>query len=302
MRTLRLLCHTAAFAVIFFLSSSLVQAQATRTWVSGVGDDANPCSRTAPCRTFAGAHAKTAAGGEIDCLDAGSFNTVTITNSLTIDCGGGDAGQVGAITAAGANGIVVAASAGDVVTLRNLTINGIGSGINGIRLLSGTLLHIQSVGISNFTMNGIDVNMTTGAQMTLRNVSIGDVGASGVNLTDTVAFSAALDNVQISNAVTGVHASANSKAALIRCSIIGTLTGLNADAANAEINADTTLLAYGGTGVTASGGGLARISNSNLNNNGTGVSGNVGSFTPGTNRFASNSSDGSFGLAALSLK
>src|SRR5438477_3797204 len=46
-------------------------AQATRTWVSGVGDDVNPCSRTAPCKTFAGAISKTAGGGEIDVLDPG---------------------------------------------------------------------------------------------------------------------------------------------------------------------------------------------------------------------------------------
>jgi len=302
MRMMRLLCHTAVFAVILFLSTSLAHAQASRTWVSGLGDDANPCSRTAPCKTFPGAITKTAAGGEIDCIDPGGFGVVTITKAITIDCGGGEVGQVGSILAANTNGVVISAGANDVVTLRNLTINGIGTGINGIRFLSGKLLHVQSVGIFGFTTHGVDVNMMTGAQMSLRNVGISDVGGSGVNMTDTVAFSASLDNVQISNAVTGVHASSNSKAALIRCSILGTLTGLNADAANAEINADTTLLAYGGTGVAASGGGLARISNSNVNNNGTGVSGNVGSFTPGTNRFSSNSSDGVFALTAVPLK
>ena len=39
--------------------ATMAQAQATRTWVSGVGDDVNPCSRTAPCKTFAGAISKT---------------------------------------------------------------------------------------------------------------------------------------------------------------------------------------------------------------------------------------------------
>src|ERR1700749_4686318 len=80
-----------------------VQAQATRTWVSGVGDDANPCSRIAPCKTFAGAISKTLAGGEIDCLDPGGFGAVTITKSITIDCGGG--GIVGSILASGVAGI-----------------------------------------------------------------------------------------------------------------------------------------------------------------------------------------------------
>jgi hypothetical protein len=63
----------------------MAQAQATRTWVSGVGDDANPCSRTAPCKTFAGAISKTAPCGEISVLDPGGFGAVTITKSITIN-------------------------------------------------------------------------------------------------------------------------------------------------------------------------------------------------------------------------
>src|SRR6059058_5256047 len=76
-----------AFAVLVFSLAfvMIAQAQATRTWVSGVGDDLNPCSRTAPCKTFAGAISKTAAGGEINVLDAGGFGTVTITKSIRID-------------------------------------------------------------------------------------------------------------------------------------------------------------------------------------------------------------------------
>src|SRR5438270_9847662 len=97
--------------------TSVIHAQATRTWVSGVGDDVNPCSRTAPCKTFAGAISKTAAGGEIDALDPAGFGTLTITKSITID---GGAGQVGSVLASGTNGFVVAAGPNDVVTLRNL--------------------------------------------------------------------------------------------------------------------------------------------------------------------------------------
>src|ERR1700685_738577 len=77
------------------------QAQATRTWISGVGDDANPCSRTAPCKTFAGAISKTAAGGEIDCLDPGGFGAVTITKSITLDCGSGPGGDPGSSPVSG---------------------------------------------------------------------------------------------------------------------------------------------------------------------------------------------------------
>src|SRR6202034_2595787 len=91
-------------------------AQATRTWVSGVGDDANPCSRTAPCMTFAGAISKTAAGGEIDALDPGGFGSVTITKSITID-GGGGGGVASVMASAGTTGITVSAGATDIVTI-----------------------------------------------------------------------------------------------------------------------------------------------------------------------------------------
>src|SRR5438105_182520 len=106
-----------AVLIGFCLGSGAAQAQASRTWVSGLGNDANPCSRTAPCKTFAGAISKTAAGGEIDALDPGGFGAVTITKSITIDGGGG---QVASVLVAGTNAIVVAAGATDKVILRNL--------------------------------------------------------------------------------------------------------------------------------------------------------------------------------------
>src|SRR5277367_509634 len=103
------------------LGTSLAHAQATRTWVSGVGDDANPCSRTAPCKTWAGAISKTATGGEIDALDPGGFGALTIGKSITLDGGGG---QVASVLVSGTNGIVINAPTGSVVTIRNLRING----------------------------------------------------------------------------------------------------------------------------------------------------------------------------------
>src|ERR1700694_5598303 len=92
-----------AVALLALLFASLASAQATRTWVSGVGDDVNPCSRTAPCKTFAGAISKTAPAGEIDCLDPGGFGDVTITKSLTLDC----SGTFGSILVSGTNGVIV---------------------------------------------------------------------------------------------------------------------------------------------------------------------------------------------------
>jgi len=138
----------------FGLSVLPANAQATRTWVSGVGSDANPCSRTAPCQTFAGAISKTTAGGEIDCLDPGGFGAVTITKSMTIDCGGVTGGILSSIT----NGVIVNAGVNDRIVLRNLNINGVGNGLTGVRFLAGLHLTLDNVRIQGTTGLGVDVN------------------------------------------------------------------------------------------------------------------------------------------------
>jgi hypothetical protein len=161
------------------LAALPANAQATRTWVSGVGDDVNPCSRTAPCKTFAGAISKTAVGGEINALDPGGFGAVTITKSITIDGGGGHSASV---LAAGTNGIVIN-SAGAVVTLRNLQINGVRQsptpGLNGVQFLAGAALHIENCAIFGFSQNAININLSAAT-------------ASHVFVTDTVARNSAV--------------------------------------------------------------------------------------------------------------
>src|SRR6202048_2763514 len=136
--------------------TSQAQAQATRTWVSGLGDDANPCSRTAPCKTFPGAYSKTAVGGEIDALDPGGFGTISIGHAITIDGGGG---QVASILAAGTSGVNVNAGANDNIILRNLRINGVNQyispGTTGIIFNSGHELTVENCYIFNFASYGI---------------------------------------------------------------------------------------------------------------------------------------------------
>jgi hypothetical protein len=136
-----------------FIGPSLAFAQATRTWVSGVGDDVNPCSRTAPCKTFAGAISKTAAGGEISVLDPGGFGAVTITKPITINGVGEHASILGALT----NGVVINAGPNDVVVLRHLQINGAGTGLIGIRFLKGAALVVEDVMVHGFA-TGIETN------------------------------------------------------------------------------------------------------------------------------------------------
>ena len=128
-RTLRFIF--AAVLAIGFSTGAF--AQATRTWVSGVGDDANPCSRTAPCKTFAGAISKTAVCGEISVLDPGGFGAVTITKSITIN----GTGTLAGILAANVTGVIVNAPTGDTVILRDISINGACNGLNGIRYIQG---------------------------------------------------------------------------------------------------------------------------------------------------------------------
>src|SRR5215218_9918411 len=135
MKMTRFTLKAFAFLALTFAFATAAQAQATRTWVSGVGDDVNPCSRTAPCKTFAGAISKTADGGEIDCLDPGGFGTVTITKSLVID--GTHGSGFGSILASGTTGVNVndsltAAPMSKIVRLRNLSINGATTGLNGV--------------------------------------------------------------------------------------------------------------------------------------------------------------------------
>src|SRR6059036_2457568 len=148
------LLSISATLLLVCLWSGGAQAQATRTWVSGVGNDANPCSRTAPCKTFAGAISKTAAGGEIDALDPGGFGAVTITKGMTID-GGPNAGG---ILSSGVQGVIINAGSNDVVTLRNLSVTGAGTtlGTNGVRIIGGRSVLIENCRIYDYSNNGID--------------------------------------------------------------------------------------------------------------------------------------------------
>src|SRR5258708_6829298 len=162
--------------VFVFVVSAVCSAQ-SRTWVSGVGDDLNPCTRTAPCLTFAGALVKTAAGGEIDALDPGDFGAVTITKSISIVANGVNAG----IVASGVNAIIVSAGFNDVVTLKGLTLEGTGLGLSGIKFNTGAVLQVENCTINNFTVNGIDFNPSgASAVLTVKNSSIRNNAGTGV--------------------------------------------------------------------------------------------------------------------------
>lgn len=232
MRRIALLAF-AALAVAFFLPGS-AQAQATRTWVSGVGDDANPCSRTAPCKTWAGAISKTSAGGEMDALDPGGFGGVTITKAITIDGGGG---QVASVLVSGTNGITVAAGASDVVILRNISINGLiaggSAGINGVSFTSGGALVIENADIFGFGTWGISFAPTAASELYVTNTILSNNGSGGNGGGLFVAASsggtakASIDHVTAVNGNGGIRVDGGSTTNPTTVSIVNSVTAGN---------------------------------------------------------------------------
>ena len=262
----RALALAVCFGILFVATTSAAYAQATRTWVSGIGDDANPCSYTAPCKTFAGAISKTAANGIINCLDPGGFGGVTITKSITIDC----TGTLGSILfTGGASGVVVNGT-NIVVTLRSLDINGSGTGQVAVRFINGKQLNLENVTISQSSQTGVLVPAMAGAGgVVIKNSTISN-GADGIR--------AAWGNVTVSNSIL----SGNSGFALI------------AETAGV-INADSNLLTNDGVAVQAGNGGAGQASATvRISNND--VYGNLNGFvcaggiiaSDGTNRKGSN--------------
>ena len=262
------------------LCSTAAHAQATRTWVSGVGDDANPCSRTAPCKTFAGAISKTAAGGEISALDPGGFGAVTITKSITIN---GD-GTLAGILAAGTNGVIVNAGANDDVVLRNLSIQGAGSGINGVRYLAGRSVRVENCTIQGFTNRGIDVVFTpaTAGQLTVVNTSVTDIGVVGIRVDSgpgALPPGVLLENVRISKSLIGFDVLRSSVATISNSSVFDVTNQAVVAEQNSVINATDCVLTRNGTGIQAlNAGSTIRISGCSIFNNGVGVSVAGGAF------------------------
>ena len=263
-------------------------AQATRTWVSGVGDDANPCSRTAPCKTFAGAISKTAVCGEIDALDPAGYGTVTITKGITIDGGG----VLASILSSGTNAIVIsistnAASCQQTVILRNLSINGAGTGTNGIRLIGGiqTFLHVEHVSIQRVTLRGIDIAPTVANDAVFtRDVDIRNTGGDAIGVSPSAAATVKVslhDTRLRQSAAAGFHCVNDAVGTIDNSQFQGNNVGAQFDAASCHFNlADTVLSENATNGLQVSGGVTVNIDHLSAFRNGTGVLnfGTVNSF------------------------
>jgi hypothetical protein len=299
-----------ALAVMAFvlIVSTGAQAQATRTWVSGVGDDANPCSRTAPCKTFAGAISKTADQGEIDCIDPGGFGAVTITKSITIDGGG----TFASILAAGTNGIIIndsgsAAPQTHIVRLRNLSINGAGTGFDGIRFLSGRALYIENCVVFGFRGNGtnsdgLEIGLTLGSgtfTVSVKDSIFENNTGDAIRQSTTVGtLNCQYDNVVLAGSANGLEATGGT--GNVSRSVITHNTGNGLTASGgAVINASSNQVTSNGNGFNCVAPSTMRLSDNDIYKNTTGIAGGGTYNTFGNNRLLGNNSDGTLPAPTL---
>lgn len=293
------------------MSGPSAYAQATRTWVSGVGDDANPCSRTAPCKTFAGAISKTAAKGEINCLDPGGYGGVTITKSIAISCSAGTAG----VLVSGTNGITVNAATTDVVHLSGLDIEGIGTGLSGVNIIQAAQVRIEDSTIRGFTVAGVNVAPTAasgGVKVDVVNSVIADNAGTGIlnkptsgssvrtmvdrttisqNIGDGIMVNGTVTTGSLKVLVTNSASSHNNGAGYVSFSN-GSTAQLMIDSSSAIDNAN---------GIAGNGSGaVVRFTRSSVTSNGTGVIQLGGSsvLSYSTNSVDGNGTDGTFGTVA----
>jgi hypothetical protein len=300
MRKTSLTLVTTSLALL--LQAGPVHAQASRTWVSGVGDDANPCSRTAPCKTFAGAISKTALNGEINCLDPGGFGAVTITKSITIDCHE----VFASILNSGTNGINIPfdsfnpqLDARRTVRLRNININGINTGLIGIRITGGAVVTGGAVFIEdclidgNFSgsARGISEERSGGGELFISNTTVRNMGQTAIQInpigpTGAAAagqiINAVLDNVRVENANFGIAIGNNGRAMINRSVFAGnTQAGIEAEGplAAVQVHVSNSVSSNNGTGVQNGGGTTTiRLSHNEIVFNGTAFAGATQSF------------------------
>jgi hypothetical protein len=240
--------------------TSVASAQATRTWVSGVGDDVNPCSRTAPCKTFGGAISKTADGGEIDCLDPGGFGAVTITKSLVIDC---DSGAGGILSSAVQGVIINANPASSFVILRNLTISGAGVtlGTNGINVIAAHLVGLEDVVINQYSTNCVTATSS---------------GTLNLYADDSKFINCG------SGTAAGIAAGANAKVVVTRSLIATPGIGISNTAGASQVFITGSSVGGTGTAFQSTAAAFIGVSGCTLANNGTVFNQNGGSIFTGS--------------------
>ena len=243
MNSLRRSIGGLAICCFILALAGVAQAQATRTWVSGVGDDANPCSRFAPCKTFAGTISKTAINGEINCLDPGSFGAVTITKSITIDCHE----IFASVSHSSVNGIVIPfdnfTSPGEVrktVRLRNLNLTGFDSGLVGINISGGIATTGTEVFVEDCLIDGdfggnargIQDFRAGGGVLVVDNTTVRNMGVTGISVVPATGTNGSLVSVtksRVANCAFGLALANGAKGTTIDSVFVGNGTAVRAD-------------------------------------------------------------------------
>jgi hypothetical protein len=288
-----------AFALALAAVGTAAHAQATRTFVSGTGNDAFPCSRTAPCKTFAGALLRTARGGEISVMDPGGFGAVTITKSVTISGDGTLASAIfPSITAITIN-ITDPADTAKRVILRNLSLQGGGNnvvngqptGLNAIRFLAGNEVQIDKVDVVGCTQVGLDVSLGNGAAGTVyvHDSTIANC-PTGIRVAAVSGFAAViLDNVRVEGATDGADVGANGRLIARGSTFAG--NGLNQNGvllstATSQASLERCTFTFNNaSGVSAAvAGAVARVASSAFLGNSNGVTNVAGAQTLSDNR------------------
>jgi hypothetical protein len=302
------------FAVVVFTLTfvCIAQAQATRTWVSGVGDDVNPCSRTAPCKTFAGAISKTAKDGEISVLDPGGYGAVTITKSIYIN--GTHGAGYGSIINSLVNGIVInitdAADVRKAVRLRSLDINGVSNGINGVSILAANNVWIEDSVIDgntgDGTSSGIGIRMATAGSC---NLFVSDTNihknVTGIRINTTTGFAVAnIRNSNIEGNTTGVNAASNSFVTVANSRISNNSSlGVSTSVSGANLTVSGNVISNNGTGISAAAGSSIKALSNNVLYNSTGFGGTTAVIqTDGQNRNAGNTTPGAPGGGLVTIQ
>jgi hypothetical protein len=293
MNKIRVAIQTSIFLILILGTSALVNAQATRTWVSGVGADDNPCSRTAPCKTFSGAQSKTATNGEINCLDPAGYGAITITKSITIDC----EDTQGSILASLVNGVIInitsATDTRKAVMLRGISINGANNGINGVRIVRANDVKLDQVAIFGFAQHGISIETTTGAlklvvdHCIIRRNLLHGINGFPIGSTADISINESTLSTMGGN---GLNFADNVTAAISDSVITANATGILAS--NAQVFASRCTIYKNTTGVQAQSGGTVRLFGNTITGNGTGLAGSTITAITGTNALLGNTSEG----------
>jgi hypothetical protein len=294
MNRISIALKSLALSAFMLCLASAANAQATRTWVSGVGDDVNPCSRTAPCKTFAGAISKTAANGEIDTLDPAGFGGLTITKSITVD---GETSGKGGILASGAgvNGFVVNDSAAAPntiqVVLRHLSFDGAGSASDAIRFVSGRRLTIEDCVAFGFVGDGFEIAPSTGTvfNISVRNSSFMRNGTGIRQGTAIGTLNVSYDNVKVSENTGDGMVVTGGTANVSNSTIDSNGTNGMSVSTGAVVNADNNVVTSNTTGISSSS--TVRLNGNSVHRNGTGLS-NTGTMqTCANNKVYGNTTD-----------